>query len=206
MSDAGRPIGGRRTRPTPILWVAAVALLAIAAGNAATYLLAIRLGQLWPFYLRGGRPAGIVIHHSDTPSPGAAAQLLDAVERSHASRGWGVYFSGRVYHVGYHYLVLPDGRVLRGRPDWMPGAHTRGHNDMLGVCVVGSFTADSRGFLRRPSRAQMDALTRLVRELLARYHLRPARVYLHSDLGPTRCPGEGFPRAEFLESLRRPWP
>jgi len=190
-------------QPAATLWAAAVALTATAAANAALYLLSTRLGEMWPYYLRGSRPTGIVIHHSDTPSFNSASDFLDTVDRFHASRGWGVYFAGRVYHIGYHYLVLPDGRVEQARPDWMPGAHTRGHNDMLGICVVGAFTRDSRGALRRPTAAQMEALRRLTRDLLARYHLPPRRVYLHRDLGRTECPGEGFPAAEFLEGLRR---
>ena len=42
-------------------------------------------------------------------------------------------------HIGYHFLILPDGTVERGRPESMWGAHTRDHNDTLGICLVGDF-------------------------------------------------------------------
>jgi N-acetyl-anhydromuramyl-L-alanine amidase AmpD len=128
---------------------------------------------------------------------------LDLVDDYHASRGWGLYYAGRVYHIGYHYLITADGHVLDGRPPWLPGAHTRGHNDMLGICLIGCFTADQRGRLRRPRPAQMAALERLVRRLAAAYHIPHARVYLHRDLGQTVCPGDGFPREEFFRALWR---
>jgi hypothetical protein len=163
--------------------------------------MASRLGRLWARYLLPRRPAGIVIHHSATAGRGDAHQIRANLERSHAERGWGEYFAGRVYHLGYHYLVMPDGTVIPGRPEWMPGAHTRGHNDMLGICLVGDFSRDARGRCGQPTQAQLRSAVRLVKRLLRAYRLKPAQVHLHCDLAPTRCPGEGFPRQRFYELL-----
>lgn len=46
-------------------------------------------------------------------------------------RGWS--------DIGYHFIILNDGcgTVERGRPIWKSGAHTRGHNQTIGVCYVG---------------------------------------------------------------------
>ena len=41
--------------------------------------------------------------------------------------------------IGYHFVILNDGMgtVERGRPIWRNGAHTKGHNDTIGICYVG---------------------------------------------------------------------
>jgi len=176
-------------------------LALVAAANCGVYGLATRLGRYWPNYLLGARPTGIVIHHSATAPGDDSIRTRDGIDHGHAQRGWGLFFGGRVYHIGYHYLIDPDGRILQGRPEWLPGAHVEGHNDTLGLCLLGDFSRDSSSRLRGPSRAQMDSLVRLVKKLMARYHLSHKQVYLHSDLRPTQCPGAGFPRDEFYRDL-----
>ncbi len=89
----------------------------------------------------------------------------------------------RVYHIGYHYVVLPDGTIQQGRPEWMPGAHTAGHNNTIGICLVGNFER------RRPSRAQLQVTIKLVARLMKKYHFTVNEVYGHRDLAATACPG-----------------
>ncbi len=83
-----------------------------------------------------------------------------------------------------------------GRPERCRGAHCRGYNDYLGVCVVGTFTD------REPTRAQQRALIRLCRDLMVRHGIPPERVLRHRDLGRTECPGERFPFHEIRRRLR----
>lgn len=184
------------------MWAAAASLLALVVANSACYVLATRLGRFWPRYAIGFRPAGIVIHHSATPTTPSASRLVAAIEHTHATRGWGVFFGGRVYHIGYHYLIGPGGEIIPGRPEWLPGAHARNHNDMLGICLLGNFSRDPSGRLRHPTDRQLRALASLVASLLDRYDLSPHQVYLHRDIAQTECPGEGFPRDTFFRLLR----
>ena len=57
----------------------------------------------------------------------------ETIKRWHTSspRNWS--------DIGYHFVILNDGcgTVERGRPIWKSGAHTRGHNQSIGVCYVG---------------------------------------------------------------------
>jgi len=189
-------------RPWVLPLVAAVLLLGGIA-NSAAYALAARVGRYWPAYVLGPQPAGIVLHHSATDAGSDPWRLRDGIDRGHAGRGWGAFFGGRVYHIGYHYLVSPEGKVLPGRPEWLPGAHCQGHNDTIGVCLLGNLAEQDSGRAQHPTPAQMDALVGLVKDLMRKYGLSPEQVYLHRDLGPTECPGEGFPREEFYRRLRR---
>lgn len=180
-----------------------VALLTIAVGGLAT-----RLGPRWARRLFFRAPAGIVIHHSASPAV-VEGKTVNArlIEEWHARRGFSSEYRGHDYHVGYHYIILPDGTVEQGRPEWMQGAHTRGYNDYLGICLVGNFDPDSNpGCAQqpcRPTEAQLDALVKLLRDLVMKYHLRVSDIHRHSDLGCTVCPGERFPMEEVIRRVAK---
>jgi len=121
-----RPLGAS-------LLIAALATMTVGA-------LYVRLGPAWPYRILPLVPRGIVIHHSATDTNiglGVDAAFLDRV---HSDRGWGLRYGQNVYHIGYHYVILPDGTVQAGRPEWMPGAHTAGYNHYLGICLIGDFS------------------------------------------------------------------
>lgn len=185
----------RRLRPGPVLLLLAAVATIVVGGFSQ------RWGPAWYHRLIFIRPAGIVVHHSATP-PVVAGRRVDAdfLDEAHATRAWGLRFGDRVYHIGYHYVILPDGTVEQGRPDWMPGAHTTGHNDYLGICLVGDFS-DHHGRCAHPPAAQRQALVELLRSLTQEYHLKPKQVYRHSDLGATRCPGAGVPWDQIISEL-----
>jgi len=151
-------------------------------------------------------PAGIVIHHTVTP-PVLNGKSVDVamIDAMHAHRGFAIKdHDGRVYHIGYHYLIQQDGTVLTGRPEHLPGAHTKDHPDMLGIALVGNFQRSSNGGFRgplTPPHAQLLAAERLTRALLAKYGLPARCVYLHRDLRQTACPGDGFPRDDFFRAI-----
>ena len=131
--------------------------------------------------------------------------LIDA---AHERRGWGVRDARNTYHIGYHFVVLPDGTLRRGRPEWMPGAHCRGHNDHIGICLVGNFSsADNPGERdqpARPTREQLDTLDRLLRRITVRYHLTPDQIHGHSDFAATACPGDRLSLEAIQGRLREP--
>ena len=111
----------------------------------------------------------IVVHCSD--SPHGRGDDAETIHRWHTHKGW----SG----IGYHYVILEDGVVEKGRPEYWQGAHVRGHNEgSIGICLIGvdEFTE-----------AQCSALWELVTELTERYP--HAEVLGHRDLDPHKtCP------------------
>lgn len=152
-------------------------------------------------------PAGIVIHHSAVPQPlGGRAVDARVIDSIHKQRGFGVFCWGRVFYIGYHYVILPDGTVQDGRPERCRGAHALGFNAYIGICLVGNFSLKDeaageygRG---RPSEAQMRALHELCRRLMADYNIPSERVLTHRNVDTkTDCPGDRFPHAAFIEQL-----
>jgi N-acetylmuramoyl-L-alanine amidase len=152
-------------------------------------------------------PVGIVIHHSSViPGSSIAERLplnLARWDEFHKKRGFGAFYWGHTYHIGYHYYVIfPDGKVRQGRPEHCVGAHAKGFNSYLGIVLIGDFSLkDNRkgdkGPLE-PTAEQMHSLTLLCQRLRDRYNIPVSRIVRHSDIGRTECPGDRFPYAEFL--------
>jgi N-acetylmuramoyl-L-alanine amidase len=160
-----------------------------------------------PTYFNTIKPAGIVIHHSAMPVSINGAELdVRLLDEIHRKRGYAIFYGGRVYHVGYHYVILPDGTVQQGRPERCKGSHARGYNDYIGICLVGDFS-DPAG--RRedhgpsePTEAQMRSLVELCMRLQQRYGIPIERVVRHNDLNAeTECPGERFPFHDLIRRL-----
>lgn len=69
----------------------------------------------------------IIIHCSDSD---AAGQDVAEIRRWHLLRSF--------HDIGYHYVIVRDGAVQKGRPEFEVGAHTMGFNhDSIGICLVG---------------------------------------------------------------------
>lgn len=117
----------------------------------------------------------LVVHCSATP---AARDIGVAQLRAmHLARGF--------RDVGYHYIIRRDGRVEKGRPDNVMGAHVEGHNDgSLGICLIGGVKPDGRTAEQNFTPDQYTSLERLLRDLKGRYP--SARVCGHRDLSPDR--------------------
>ncbi len=164
-------------------------------------------------------PHGIVLHHSAT-GESYRGRRVDAalINEWHERRGFaGLAADGKTYHIGYHYVVLPDGSVEAGRPENVEGAHARLHNNTLGICLVGSFDRSDNRHGRKgpltPSSSQLRSLHTLLLHLMRKYSITPGEVYLHRELVPTtECPGDEFPdvgiRAALFplwSEIRQPW-
>ena len=151
-------------------------------------------------------PAGIVIHHTLT-APVVNGRKVDIafIDAMHKRKGFGITDDdGTVYHIGYHYLIQQDGTIQRGRPEHLRGAHARGHNNTLGIVLVGNFNSwQNFGQLgpNSPTSQQLAAAERLTRSLMVKYSLTPDDVYLHRELVITHCPGNNFPRTAFIRAL-----
>ncbi len=180
-----------------ILLILAVCVLA-ASG------FAYRHGPHWSYMLLHPRAPGVIVHHSATDARAGGGNVNAALlDEAHSRRGWEIRDSHNTYHIGYHFVILPDGTVERGRPEWLPGAHARGNNHYLGICLVGNFSsqanADGTQQPARPTAAQLAALNSLLKELMQRHGFSPEDVYAHSEFGVTECPGDRF----HIEEVRR---
>jgi len=149
-----------------------------------------------------------VVHHAAIP-PLPDGRPVDAalIDEIHRARGYGAFYWGRFYHIGYHYLILPDGTVQQGRPEHCRGAHAVGYNSYIGICLVGDFSSadnpnGARG-LTEPTEAQMRALIELCRNLQEKYQIPASSVVRHSDVNPnTACPGDRLPFEVLSQSLK----
>jgi N-acetylmuramoyl-L-alanine amidase len=124
----------------------------------------------------------IVIHHSATPTGGAAA-----FDKMHKAKGWD--------ELGYHFVVgngtdTRDGQIEVGSrwPKQKWGAHTKTPDNQfnehgIGICMVGNFDVS------HPTEVQTRAVARLVAYLMKTYHISPDHVVGHRDCKSTDCPG-----------------
>ena len=152
-------------------------------------------------------PVGIVIHHSAVPFPPDGSPIdVKAIDEIHQRKGYGIFYWGRTYHVGYHYIILPDGNLQQGRPENCKGAHTTGYNNYTGICLIGDFSPsdniNSDKGPQEPTRKQMETLINLVRRLRSDYNIPTTNIHTHHELNPeTECPGENFPIGAFLNKV-----
>jgi hypothetical protein len=152
-------------------------------------------------------PVGIIVHHSATlgQEPSLPNSVRD-VDRFHSEKGFEIVCDGKRFHVAYHFLILPDGKIQRGRPERCEGAHSAGYNSYLGISIVGDFSSKDNPHgkkgLIQPTPRQMTSLAKLSRELMSRYRIPLNRVLRHSDVATTECPGDRFPFRAFLRELQ----
>jgi hypothetical protein len=160
-----------------------------------------------PAWARHKQPARkwkwIIIHHSDTRN--GNAETFDRHHRQH--NHWD--------ELGYHFVIgnghgSSDGQVEVGSR-WLKqkhGAHCKTDDNRfndwgIGVCLVGEFDRT------RPSRAQMASLKRLVRWLMATYHIPAASIRGHGEAvngepnRGTNCPGRYFDMNAFRRQMAR---
>lgn len=101
-----------------------------------------------------------VIHHSASPDVS-----VKTIDKWHKERG----FNG----IGYHFVIRQDGRIEKGRPLTKVGAHAKGRNKYIGICLTGydKFT-----------KAQIKSLITLLNDLSVR------KIEPHHE----KCPGKGL--------------
>lgn len=151
-------------------------------------------------------PPGIVLHHSFSPGVinGEHQGLAYLTKIHHEDHpGWAQEYEGKMYYVGYHYIIRSDGVIEQGRPDLCPGAHARTFNNWLGICLIGDFATNTRHQYRprRPTRAQIKSLLALCESLMAKYHISPQMIKRHRDVNVTYCPGDNFPYKSLMAKL-----
>lgn len=80
------------------------------------------------------------------------------IDRWHRERGF--------LKIGYHYVILRDGVIQKGRQDSEVGAHVEGHNKgSLGICMVGGLNDTTGKSENNFTDAQFVALKTLLTTL-----------------------------------------
>lgn len=130
----------------------------------------------------------IVIHASATKE----GQFFDSgdIDDWHKAKGW----SG----IGYHYVVLLDGSVEKGRPDAQIGAHVKGFNSTsIGVVYIGGLDANGKPKDTRTA-LQKESLAELLKRLKWMYP--KAKISGHRDFSPDLNKNGIIEKHEFIKA------
>lgn len=112
----------------------------------------------------------IILHHSGV----SVLQSIEVIHNYHKNtNGWA--------GIGYHFYVRKDGKIYRGRPENMVGAHAYGANsNSVGICAEGDFNTETM------NDTQKKAIKELVAYIKQKYGI--SLVQKHSDTIATSCP------------------
>jgi hypothetical protein len=122
------------------------------------------------------------VHHTAGPPP---SRNTRAAEEAKMREIQNFHMDGNGWDdIAYGLLIMPSGRVYRGRGIGVIGAHV-GHNNTgnAGICLVGNFET------AQPTKAALASLRHLVKN---HPRLRGKPVYGHRDFGGTACPGKNL--------------
>lgn len=118
-----------------------------------------------------------IILHCSATKEGSHFTVKD-IDAWHKNRGW----SG----VGYHYVILLDGTVQKGRDISKIGAHVRGHNaKSIGICYIGGLDKDGKAKDTR-TEAQIEAMNKLIKWL--NHKFPEASIHGHNEFSNKACP------------------
>lgn len=129
----------------------------------------------------------IIIHHTWSKD-NLHKYDWDTIRAYHKSLGWN--------DIGYHWgveLVKDKLQIVRGRPEFIIGAHCYGHNqNTLGIALVGNYD------IAEPSKEAMELLARLC---CSRLHKHPSIIAIephHKYNSGKTCPGKLFDMNKLL--------
>lgn len=104
---------------------------------------------------------------------------VDTIRRWHLARGWS--------DIGYHYVIDIKGNINAGRPIELIGAHTKGQNKYsIGIAYVGGVEDDGKTPKDTRTKAQKDAIIRLVKKLKGCYP--DVSIHGHNEFSNKACP------------------
>lgn len=122
----------------------------------------------------------IVIHCSFSPQ--GRGDDAHTIDKWHKER-WG---SG----IGYHYVVLEDGTIQKGRWVDYKGSHAKGFNrGSIAICRIGGMGKDGTA-TRDATNEQLNSLRKLSKLLANMYEIPYTRIVGHGELPNTHksCP------------------
>lgn len=112
---------------------------------------------------------GIIIHCSD--SPHGRGDNAKTIHSWHKERG----FDG----IGYHHVITEEGFVEQGRPEYWIGAHAKGYNDYIGICLIG---------IKEFTDLQYQALADLIEAKKLEYDISNVNIMGHYQVSNKTCP------------------
>ena len=118
----------------------------------------------------------IIIHCSATkPGQKCNASIID---KWHKAKGFRC--------IGYHYVILPDGTIEKGRPENEKGSHCVGYNTgSIGICYIGGLKKEGNPEDTR-TKEQKIALRKLIDDLCNRYNIKD--IAGHNEFSNKACP------------------
>lgn len=129
----------------------------------------------------------IIIHCSATRE--GVNYSIDKIDVAHKARKFSTYTDekGKTRYIGYHYVILLDGTIVKCRPETKIGCHASGHNTRsIGVCYIGGLDArDTDGKMIKDTRTpqQKASLIKVIKDIKKRYGT-VKRVIGHRDTSP----------------------
>ena len=135
------------------------------------------------------KPTGIIIHHSLTKD-GIAADW-DAIKRYHMTDPQHMW-SDIGYHAGVE-RINGTLTALTGRPVNQIGAHCQGHNDTIGICIVGNFDQTP------PDDELLRYAAALTAGFCRMFDFTVDHIHKHHEYATKSCPGAAFPWTLFLK-------
>lgn len=111
-------------------------------------------------------------------SPQGRGDNAETIHKWHTAKGWD--------GIGYHYVILEDGTVENGRPEYWAGAHARGYNKSLGICLIGD---------KEFTPAQYISLEKLLKD----HNFKSDEVVGHYAVSDKTCPN--FDVKKYLVSI-----
>ncbi|MBT8399337.1 MAG: peptidoglycan recognition protein family protein [Rhodothermia bacterium] len=129
----------------------------------------------------------ITLHHSGSaeplrPNDNVPEKLRELQLWSEDNRNW--------WDVPYHFLIGLDGTIYEGR-DYRFRGETNTRYDVNGhllISVLGNYE------LQEPTPEQVEAIADLMAWGVAEFNVPLDRIYGHSDLAETSCPGQHLRR------------
>lgn len=170
-------------------------------------------GQATPAELPSFKPKRITIHHTAlVGAPPVNATSTQEVERMRLI--WRSHVNGNGWSdIGYHYIIMPSGRIYAARSEQKRGAHDV-INDGLGLAFDGVYSSATI------SPQQFQAAVELCTNLCKRFGFKdPAKpvatptadfgtrnlplICGHRDRVNTQCPGSSGGKTVRLEEIRQ---
>ncbi len=124
----------------------------------------------------------IAVHCSFSPQ--GRGDDAHTIDKWHKQR-WGSK-SG----IGYHYVVLGDGTIQKGRWVDAVGAHVKGHNShSIGVCRIGGMDKHGKA-VHDATKEQIKSIKKLTKLLVKLYDLEASDILGHTEFPDTNksCP------------------
>ena len=105
---------------------------------------------------------------------------VETIRQWHKSRGFS--------DIGYHYVINRRGCVEAGRALKHQGAHTKGHNNSIGICLLGGIK-HYHGSDFNFTCHQLTTLKKLCYKLINKVYKKPLKIVGHRDLDDRKdCP------------------